>query len=1172
MSPALERTVRQVARRCQRREWFRNWVRFGVATLSLLLLFTVALRFFAPAWVLSNSLIAVFVLAEAAAAWRWLYRPLKNPVTLKQVAMYIDEHHPELENRIVSAVEFTAGEHDEVSAWMIERFLEESDLVVRHMSFADLFDPALIRRLGLAAAVLWCVCFALVLTSRHLWMPAIRFRSFGGLTGISSLPFTVEPGDARVRRGDNLVVLVKSDRSNESVAIRWRNETVSWQTTAMDPSSTENVHHFQFANIQNDIDYQVQLGRYRSDMYKITARIPPRMEAINLTYHYPEYLGLDDQEVPNSGDITAVEGSEVDIEVEVNKKLQSAALVLASGSRIELEERMDALWAGRIEVAADDKYHVDLTDLDGEGSEFELVYDITALPDQPPSIKIQFPRGDDEVTALAEVPFDFEVDDEFGIDSYGIQFEVVGREPIRFAMDTPETRQTAAEGRHLMMIENMGLEPGDFITWTVWAKDRKRDRSPYEELGDPYFLEIRPFRRSYEESISNQGGSQRSGRGGEQRDEAASQKDIIIATWNLRRKAKNLAESEFEEQRTSIIEAQEGLADEVAGDGPLTMDTSSERTSLAKAMTRAVDALKQADLPDPVPMLSKATVHEQEAYRLLLKMRPERRRIQQSRSQSGMAGTAGRREINELELDRSRNFYEEEDRTRAEQQANEQTLQSLKELAQRQDIANEEAGQLISELKNAKTEEARQELERRLERLEENLQRNLEQLDEIRRDVASGDMDSREGQRAQQAMNTARREMNRELENVRQDRLQQARSAGSRASQALRDIQRELRRFSRGAAAERLREVQRQMAELRRRQESVFDEVRALGQDQGSQSLDSIASEEEKQAQLLEEKSDLADQFDQMMADAAELAENSQETQRLVARKLNDWLRETSGEGIAKDMRESRPLVQYGIWNLAEEWERTIGGKLEDAALKLDDIANYLVDDDLDALRRARDELRQVLEGDGEERRLAQDGAQEGQQPAEAQTRQPGESEQNDGQPASGTGRDTAGGQSDEERSQTDGVRRGQVRPSRDGRAGINRPDGRAGGGGGEWAPQDMERFIDSDYRRWIESIRNAESLLPDGNANRPRLTGIREDIERMRRDYRRHTVPPQFDMFLDRIAWPLAETAAQIDVQIKAMLEDREFALAREDEVPAQYQKLVADYFRALSEAEGRQ
>jgi len=113
---------------------------------------------------------------------------------------------------------------------------------------------------------------------------------------------------------------------------------------------------------------------------------------------------------------------------------------------------------------------------------------------------------------------------------------------------------------------------------------------------------------------------------------------------------------------------------------------------------------------------------------------------------------------------------------------------------------------------------------------------------------------------------------------------------------------------------------------------------------------------------------------------------------------------------------------------------------------------------------------------------------------------------------------------------------------------------------------------MDSGYRRWIESIRNAESLLPDENANRPRLTGIREDIERMRRDYRRHTVPPQFDMFLDRIVRPLTETASQIDLQIKAMLEDQEFVLAQEDEVPNQYQKLVADYFKALSEAEGSQ
>jgi hypothetical protein len=117
-----------------------------------------------------------------------------------------------------------------------------------------------------------------------------------------------------------------------------------------------------------------------------------------------------------------------------------------------------------------------------------------------------------------------------------------------------------------------------------------------------------------------------------------------------------------------------------------------------------------------------------------------------------------------------------------------------------------------------------------------------------------------------------------------------------------------------------------------------------------------------------------------------------------------------------------------------------------------------------------------------------------------------------------------------------------------------------------------MERFVDSDYRRWIEAIRDAEALLPDDNVNLRPLTRIREDIESMRRDYRRHSVPPQFDTYLDQIVRPLEETAARLDIQIRAMLEDHEFVLVQEDEVPVQYQKLVADYFKALSEAEGQQ
>jgi len=144
----------------------------------------------------------------------------------------------------------------------------------------------------------------------------------------------------------------------------------------------------------------------------------------------------------------------------VNKKLTEASLVLASGGRIALSEATSAVWTGRLTVTEDDEYHIEATDLDGRTNEYPAIYDITALPDEPPDVRISFPRGDDEVLAIEEIPFAFEVSDDFGLESYGLQYEVAGREPVRLACE-----------RHLSDLEH-GHERG--LWWDSDEAERAR--------------------------------------------------------------------------------------------------------------------------------------------------------------------------------------------------------------------------------------------------------------------------------------------------------------------------------------------------------------------------------------------------------------------------------------------------------------------------------------------------------------------------------------------------------------------------------------------------------------------------------------------------------------------------------------------------------------------------
>jgi len=389
-----------------------------------------------------------------------------------------------------------------------------------------------------------------------------------------------------------------------------------------------------------------------------------------------------------------------------------------------------------------------------------------------------------------------------------------------------------------------------------------------------------------------------------------------------------------------------------------------------------------------------------------------------------------------------------------------------------------------------------------------------------------------------------------------------------------------------------MRNVRERMAELEARQESVMDRLEALRDRAETRALDDLTEQKAEQQELIEEKRALAEDVREAMEDAARLAEGTQQSQPLLSRKLNDWLRETSGTGLLDRMRETEPLVDYGIWDPAIDQEARVREELAEAARGLGAVENYLVEDEADALRLALRQLRGALNGpSGQPGEKPTGAAPSGVEPeagdepeSDAANGEPtGQDEGNPGEPQAGIGEPTesepptSGGQ---ERGQ-EGTQAG----AQDGPGGGQSPQGQsgrrnAGGWSGGLGPEDIGHVFENGYGRWNEALRDAESLLPADPADAGRGTAItprqqigraRDALGEMNRGYRGGGVAPRFEAFLERVVLPMEEAAAEIERQLDVILQAQEFQLDPRVPVPPQYQDRVAHYFRALSEAEAR-
>src|SRR5919197_445825 len=86
-------------------------------------------------------------------------------------------------------------------------------------------------------------------------------------------------------------------------------------------------------------------------------------------------------------------------------------------------------------------------------------------------------------------------------------------------------------GQRTLYLEDLGVEPGDFVTYYARATDVSRGKRSSEARSDIFFLEIKPFE---EEFVAAQSQAMGAGGGGGDKsleDLATAQKEIIVATW-----------------------------------------------------------------------------------------------------------------------------------------------------------------------------------------------------------------------------------------------------------------------------------------------------------------------------------------------------------------------------------------------------------------------------------------------------------------------------------------------------------------------------------------------------------------------------------------------------------------------------------------------------------------
>jgi len=925
-SSELRAILEGVRARWSRRAFLRAWM-LGAATAGAMLM----LGLFAV-WLLAQDgiplvfvVLTVGVLAGVSLSFALL--PLRRPPSDRQIARFIEEQAGDLDEVVVTAVDQSQTHAGPIVDVLIADAIRAARRVDPHrIVTADSMQRA---ASGAAAGTL---AFAMAFV---FFAPAAS-RAIN-VAGTYLFPqhyaIQVTPGSVKVREGQPVTVtaripgigggLVPSISVGHGDAAR---------SARMTPGSTGDEFTITLNNITASFPYMVTAGAASSKEFSVEVIRPVHVSRIDVRYLYADGLGLEPHTDEDGGDIYAPAGTRVQLTITTDKPVSNGELRLVDGTVVPLAAdnssrrsaaKADRVLTGDLLVSKDGSYRVAINDIDGLSNDGGTEYFIRMLNDRPPEVRILRPAGDKKVSPLEEVPIEARADDDYGVRSLELVLKSAGGKekvvPVGGSISG-----SVATGQYTVFLEDLNVKPGDVVTYYARATDVGRGRRSTESRSDIFFLEVKPYEEEFV-ATEGQGGSSQGEPETGLEELIAQQKDIMSATWKLDARARRGgAGAQSPQDIRAIAQAQTGLkskTEEVAAGLAANMAAQRRRPGPQvrglnrpgdEPLPRAIDAMGRAAGELERLRIGPSLPFEEQALAELLKAAAEIRRRQIALQQARNGGGNGNRDQPDLstlfdqELRKKQETnYEQQSTsqdTSAKNQADEDPLAAIRELARRQEGLSKQQRDLAKSKEQMTAEEMKRQLER-LTRDQEELQKQAEalaqQMQSSRDSTGSKGSSGSKGSNSQQ-LKDATDQMRQAAGDLRRQDPQQASASGAKAGEQLRNLEQ-------GMQGSRPDERKRAVGDLQVEARQIAEAERRLG-NEASQTKSGSGAEDARR-KLAAEQERLADRTQRLGESVKQLAAAGEPGERQA---MADAGRELDQQKIPGRMRDSAQAMRQG--------------------------------------------------------------------------------------------------------------------------------------------------------------------------------------------------------------------------------------------------------------------
>ncbi|MEZ5966717.1 MAG: hypothetical protein R3F56_22960 [Planctomycetota bacterium] len=364
------------------------------------------------------ALLAVLALVAARLVAKRLLRPLRVRLSDDELALAVERSDPPLRQALISAVQFSRapGRHGE-SAQMREHVVGDVVTRVRAIPFGAALDRRRALRYGALVAALLAGILTWIAVDRgtfELWFKRNVLLSALEWPRSTLLRF-VDPVQ-RLPQGDDLTLrVVASGVVPEQVRLAYR--FVGGERGSEPMTLTGDVEfRVTLTAMLEGLTVQATGGDGETDELHIEIVQRPAITDLQVRVEAPAYVGEAGIAAADADDLRLLRGSKLALTARSDKEVREAFLLVGEADKVPLTVDADRhTLRGELVPTQTGAVVVDVVDQDRLGAKTPPRLYVRVLDDQAPSVDVRLVGIGSMVTAVARIPADLTVRDDFGL-------------------------------------------------------------------------------------------------------------------------------------------------------------------------------------------------------------------------------------------------------------------------------------------------------------------------------------------------------------------------------------------------------------------------------------------------------------------------------------------------------------------------------------------------------------------------------------------------------------------------------------------------------------------------------------------------------------------------------------------------------------------------------------